>query len=96
METDPLLLLLLISSAKWLTLLLLLKKFERLIWMKRKKILRETEKNNGKSPENVWNEKERYEEHPFNPVSLQVCVAPSASELAISSSLPSIIPLHHF
>lgn len=70
METDPLQLLLLISPAKWLTLLLLLKKFERLNWMKRKKIWKEREKNNGKSPETVWNGKERYEEHHFNPFPL--------------------------
>lgn len=59
METEPPKLLLLIFSAKWLTLLLLLKKFERLNWMKKKKTLRERGKNNGKSPGNVWNGKER-------------------------------------
>lgn len=45
---------------KWLTLLLLSKKFERLIWMKRKKIWRERKKNNGKSPGSEWSGKERY------------------------------------
>lgn len=49
----------LISSAKWLTPLLLLKKFERLTWMKRKKIWRGREKNNGKSPETAWRGRER-------------------------------------
>jgi hypothetical protein len=58
-QSDPRPPFLLISSAKWLTLLLPLKKFEKLNWMKRKKIWREREKNNGKSPGIGWNGKER-------------------------------------
>lgn len=53
---------------KWLTLLLRSKKFERLNWMKKKKIWREREKNNGKSPGIEWSGKERYGKPPGVPV----------------------------
>lgn len=80
---------------KWLTLLLRSKKFERLNWMKKKKIWREREKNNGKSPGIEWSGKERYGKPPVVPVPSPLRSAVKNHqplELATSSSLFPSLP----